>query len=80
MQNLWNSAENKQWNSGELEARVYSARLLGRDPDLGCRVGGVVSVKIVEKDFFGESAELLYVQAAGSNLANIDYEYFLAIT
>jgi rhamnose utilization protein RhaD (predicted bifunctional aldolase and dehydrogenase) len=69
MQNLWNSAESERWNSNALEARVYSARLLGQEPDLG--VAGVVSVKVTEKSFFEEPAELIYVQAAGTNLANI---------
>jgi Uncharacterized conserved protein len=46
MQNLWNSAESKRWKSDELEARVYSARLFDRQPDLGCGVGGAVSVKV----------------------------------
>jgi rhamnose utilization protein RhaD (predicted bifunctional aldolase and dehydrogenase) len=51
MQNLWNSAESERWNSNALEARVYSARLLGQEPDLGCGVAGVVSVKVTEKSF-----------------------------
>jgi rhamnose utilization protein RhaD (predicted bifunctional aldolase and dehydrogenase)/NAD(P)-dependent dehydrogenase (short-subunit alcohol dehydrogenase family) len=79
MQSLWNSAESERWNSNELEARVYSARLLGREPDLGCGVGSAVSVKIAEKSFFGEPIELIYVQAAATNLANVEFSQFIPL-
>jgi rhamnose utilization protein RhaD (predicted bifunctional aldolase and dehydrogenase)/NAD(P)-dependent dehydrogenase (short-subunit alcohol dehydrogenase family) len=79
MQNLWNSAESERWNSSNLEARIYSAHLFGREPDLGCGVGGTVSVKITEKNFFGEPAELIYVQAAGTNLANVELTQFIPL-
>jgi NAD(P)-dependent dehydrogenase (short-subunit alcohol dehydrogenase family) len=72
MQSLWNSAESEQWNSSELEQRLYSARILGAEPDLGCSIGGAISVKFTEKDLFGEVTELIYVQAAGTDLANIE--------
>jgi rhamnose utilization protein RhaD (predicted bifunctional aldolase and dehydrogenase)/NAD(P)-dependent dehydrogenase (short-subunit alcohol dehydrogenase family) len=72
MQSLWNSAESERWNSSELEKRIYSARLLGTEADLGCKVGGATSVKITEKNLFGEPAELIYLQAAGTDLANIE--------
>jgi len=37
--------------------RIYSARLLGTEPDLGCMVGGAASVKTIVKNSFGELAE-----------------------
>jgi rhamnose utilization protein RhaD (predicted bifunctional aldolase and dehydrogenase)/NAD(P)-dependent dehydrogenase (short-subunit alcohol dehydrogenase family) len=79
MQNLWNSTESERWNSSELERRIYSARLLGAEPDLGCSIGGAVSVKITEKSLFGEITELIYVQAAGTNLANIEATRFVPL-
>jgi rhamnose utilization protein RhaD (predicted bifunctional aldolase and dehydrogenase)/NAD(P)-dependent dehydrogenase (short-subunit alcohol dehydrogenase family) len=72
MQSLWDSAKSEQWNSNELERRLYSARILGAEPDLGCSIGGAISVKFTEKNLFGEVTELIYVQAAGTNLANIE--------
>ncbi|HZC35574.1 MAG TPA: SDR family oxidoreductase [Chthoniobacterales bacterium] len=72
MQSLWNSAESERWNSSQLEQRLYSARILGAEADLGCSLGGAVSVKITEKNLFGEVTELIYVQAAGTDLANIE--------
>lgn len=79
MQSLWNSAESERWNSSELEQRLYSARLLGAEPDLGCSIGGAVSIKITEKSLFGEVTELLYVQAAGTNLANLEAAQFVPL-
>jgi rhamnose utilization protein RhaD (predicted bifunctional aldolase and dehydrogenase)/NAD(P)-dependent dehydrogenase (short-subunit alcohol dehydrogenase family) len=72
MQSLWNPVESERWNSSELEQRIYSARLLGAEPDLGCSVGAGISVKIIEKNLFGEAAEIVYVQTAGTNLASIE--------
>src|SRR5258708_13501756 len=79
MQSLWNSAESERWNSSELEQRIYSARLLGTEPDLGCMVGGPVSVKITEQNLFGERTELIYVQAAGTDLASIELAHFIPL-
>ena len=79
MQSLWNSAESERWNSSELEQRIYSARLLGDEPDLGCMVGGAVSVKITEKNLFGEPAELIYLHAAGTDLASIELAQFIPL-
>jgi len=79
MKSLWNSAESERWNSNELEQRIYSARLLAKEPDLGCTFGGTVSVKTTEKDLFGEPAELIYVHATGANLAHIEFAQFIPL-
>jgi rhamnose utilization protein RhaD (predicted bifunctional aldolase and dehydrogenase)/NAD(P)-dependent dehydrogenase (short-subunit alcohol dehydrogenase family) len=79
MQSLWNPVESERWNASELERRIYSARLLGAEPDLGCLEGGAVSVKITEKTLFGEAAEFMYVQAARSKLANIELAQFIPL-
>jgi rhamnose utilization protein RhaD (predicted bifunctional aldolase and dehydrogenase)/NAD(P)-dependent dehydrogenase (short-subunit alcohol dehydrogenase family) len=79
MQSLWNSAESERWNSSELEQRIYSARLLGMEPDLGCMVGGAASVKTIVKNLFGEPVELIYLHAAGTDLANIELSQFIPL-
>ncbi|HLE56917.1 MAG TPA: oxidoreductase, partial [Rhodothermia bacterium] len=48
MRNLWKDSEAAEC-VGDLEQRVYSSRLLGRDRSLVLHGGGNTSVKIVEK-------------------------------
>jgi len=79
MQSLWNSAESERWNSSELEQRIYSARLLGTEPDQGCMVGGAASVKTIVKNLFGEPVELIHLHAAGTDLANIELSQFIPL-
>jgi len=79
MQNLWNSAESERWNSSEIERRIYSARVLGAEPDLGCSFAGAASVKTTEKNLFGEIVELIYVQAAGTGLRDIEAAQFVPL-
>jgi rhamnose utilization protein RhaD (predicted bifunctional aldolase and dehydrogenase)/NAD(P)-dependent dehydrogenase (short-subunit alcohol dehydrogenase family) len=79
MKSLWNSAESQRWNSNELEQRIYSARLLAKEPDLGCTFGGTVSVKTTEKNLFGELEELIYVHATGTNLAHLEFAQFIPL-
>ena len=60
MKSLWNDAEAAQF-TGPLGPRVYTSRLLGRDKTLVLHGGGNTSVKLREKDLFGEEQEVLYV-------------------
>ncbi len=71
MKNVWNSSEAAEF-VGDLRQRVYSSRLLGRDPALVLRGGGNTSVKILEKNVFGDEETLLYIKGSGGNLAMID--------
>ena len=64
MQNLWNDDEAAQFND-ELELRVYTSRLLGREPALVLHGGGNTSVKITETDILGGEEEILYVNGSG---------------
>ena len=52
--------------------RVYSSRLLGREPSLVLHGGGNTSVKVTERDFFGDELEVLYVKGSGWDLATIE--------
>ena len=71
MNSLWNDQEAKGYD-GELSLRVYSSRLLGRDKSLVLHGGGNTSVKIDEKNAFGEDEELLYVKGSGWDLEKIE--------
>lgn len=71
MNNLWSEEESRQFVD-DLSQRVYSSRLLGRDKSLVLHGGGNTSVKIVEKNAFGEDEELLYVKGSGWDLEKIE--------
>ncbi len=71
MISLWDDQE-AQGYGGELGLRVYASRLLGRDKSLVLHGGGNTSVKIVEKNAFGEDEELLYVKGSGWDLEKIE--------
>lgn len=73
MQSLWNDEEARTWAAqGDLGMRVYTSRLLGRDPRLVLHGGGNTSVKSREADFFGHELDLIYVKGSGWDLATID--------
>ena len=55
-----------------MQARVYSSRVLGNDPDLVLHGGGNTSVKATHTNLFGEEEELLYVKGSGWDLATIE--------
>ncbi|MGB3405549.1 MAG: bifunctional aldolase/short-chain dehydrogenase [Microcoleaceae cyanobacterium] len=71
MKNLWNDQEAAQYQ-GDLELRVYTSRLLGRDPSLVLHGGGNTSVKIQETNLVGEPEDILYVKGSGWDLATIE--------
>lgn len=71
MKSLWNDAEAAKF-PGDLGQRVYTSRLLGRDPSLVLHGGGNTSVKIRERDIFGRDREVLYVKGSGWDLETIE--------
>jgi rhamnose utilization protein RhaD (predicted bifunctional aldolase and dehydrogenase) len=58
--------------SAELALRVYSTRLLGREPKLVLHGGGNTSVKTRINDLLGEEAEVLCVKGSGWDMASIE--------
>ena len=78
MKSLWSDADAARF-SGTLGERVYTSRLLGRDPSLVLHGGGNTSVKLREKDLFGEMREVLYVKGSGSDLATLQAEQLVAV-
>jgi rhamnose utilization protein RhaD (predicted bifunctional aldolase and dehydrogenase)/NAD(P)-dependent dehydrogenase (short-subunit alcohol dehydrogenase family) len=71
MQSLWQDAEAAAF-SGDLAQRVYTSRLLGRDKSLVLHGGGNTSVKIGERNRFGETETILYVKGSGWDLESIE--------
>jgi rhamnose utilization protein RhaD (predicted bifunctional aldolase and dehydrogenase)/NAD(P)-dependent dehydrogenase (short-subunit alcohol dehydrogenase family) len=71
MKSLWNATEAAA-QTGDLAQRVYSSRLLGRDPALVLHGGGNTSVKSQVRDVFGNAIEVLYVKGSGWDLATIE--------
>ena len=57
MKSLWNDDEARPYQS-DLDQRVYSSRLLGREPTLVLHGGGNTSVKVNERNLLGEDASL----------------------
>ena len=58
--------------SRDLALRIYSTRLLGRDPRLVLHGGGNTSVKTTQRDLLGEEVAVLCVKGSGSDMAAIE--------
>src|SRR5262245_18398949 len=71
MHSLWNDDDAARF-SGDLGARVYTSRLLGRDKTLVLHGGGNTSVKIVERTLLGDEETVLYVKGSGWDLESIE--------
>ena len=56
----------------DLALRVYTTRLLGRDPKLVLHGGGNTSVKTRVTDLLGEETEVLCVKGSGWDMGSID--------
>ena len=78
MKSLWNDAEAKEFKT-DLDLRVYTSRLLGRDSSLVLHGGGNTSVKSTATNLFGESEDILYVKGSGWDLATIEAEGFAPV-
>jgi rhamnose utilization protein RhaD (predicted bifunctional aldolase and dehydrogenase)/NAD(P)-dependent dehydrogenase (short-subunit alcohol dehydrogenase family) len=70
MKSLWNDAEAAGF-TGDLGQRIYTSRLLGRDPSLVLHGGGNTSVKVVERNRVGVEETILHVKGSGGDLATI---------
>lgn len=65
----------KRWgerHGDDFALRLYTARLIGEDPNLVLHGGGNVSFKGTIKTILGESVEAIFVKASGSDLANLE--------
>jgi rhamnose utilization protein RhaD (predicted bifunctional aldolase and dehydrogenase)/NAD(P)-dependent dehydrogenase (short-subunit alcohol dehydrogenase family) len=71
MRSLWQDTEAAAF-AGDLAQRVYTSRLLGRDKSLVLHGGGNTSVKLGERNRFGEAETILYVKGSGWDLETIE--------
>jgi len=78
MKSLWNDVEAAAC-SDPLNLRVYTSRLLGREPSLVLHGGGNTSVKATATDVFGDAIETLYVKGSGWDLATIEAAGFAPV-
>jgi rhamnose utilization protein RhaD (predicted bifunctional aldolase and dehydrogenase)/NAD(P)-dependent dehydrogenase (short-subunit alcohol dehydrogenase family) len=80
MKSKWSDKEAKSYvarygNQGvnaDLALRVYTSRLLGRDPALVLHGGGNTSVKTTVADLMGRATEILCVKGSGWDMAEIE--------
>jgi len=87
MKSAWNEREANatveryaaQGVAPELALRVYSTRLLGRDPKLVLHGGGNTSLKTMARDVAGAEVEVLYVKGSGSDMGVIEPSGFPAV-
>ena len=63
----------------DLALRVYTSRLLGRDPRLVLHGGGNTSVKSRVTETTGEVTDVIFVKGSGGNLATIGPKSFPAV-
>ena len=56
----------------DLALRVYTTRLLGRDPKLVLHGGGNTSVKTAMPDLLGEATDVICIKGSGADMADIE--------
>ena len=78
MHSLWDDKEAAGFES-ELDLRVYTSRLLGRDKTLVLHGGGNTSVKLVQKNLFGADENVLYIKGSGWDLETIEAAGFAPV-
>jgi rhamnose utilization protein RhaD (predicted bifunctional aldolase and dehydrogenase)/NAD(P)-dependent dehydrogenase (short-subunit alcohol dehydrogenase family) len=78
MRTLWNSTEAAGYRT-DLELRVYTSRLLGRNSTLVLHGGGNTSVKVRERNLLGEDEDILYVKGSGWDLETIEAPGFAPV-
>ena len=78
MKNLWDDQQAAHYQ-GDLAQRVYTSRLLGRNPSLVLHGGGNTSVKVQETNIVGEMEDILYVKGSGWDLATISEAGFAPV-
>jgi rhamnulose-1-phosphate aldolase/alcohol dehydrogenase len=86
MKSGWSDSEAREFSDryaarwGEaLALRVYTSRLIGKDPDLVMHGGGNTSVKMVKRTLLGDEVEALCVKGSGWDLDSIEPPGFPAL-
>src|SRR5438093_12124104 len=78
MQSRWIESDAQAFD-GPLAQRVYTSRLLGQDHSLVLHGGGNTSVKIRERNIFGDEEDILYVKGSGWDLETIEAPGFAPV-
>ncbi len=78
MRSQWDDDEAARFPD-DLAQRVYTSRLLGRDPALVLHGGGNTSVKLRATNVVGDEEDLLYVKGSGWDLATIEAQGFAPV-
>jgi rhamnose utilization protein RhaD (predicted bifunctional aldolase and dehydrogenase)/NAD(P)-dependent dehydrogenase (short-subunit alcohol dehydrogenase family) len=65
--------------SSDVALRLYTTRLLGRDPALVLHGGGNTSVKTTMRDLAGDEVEVLYIKGTGGNMGTIEPAGMVAV-
>jgi rhamnose utilization protein RhaD (predicted bifunctional aldolase and dehydrogenase)/NAD(P)-dependent dehydrogenase (short-subunit alcohol dehydrogenase family) len=78
MNNLFNDSEYAACPD-ELARRIHTSRLLGRDKSLVLHGGGNTSVKLRDRNAFGEDEDILYVKGSGWDLEKIEAAGFAPV-
>ncbi len=78
MQSLWNDHEAARYND-DLALRVYTSRLIGREPALVLHGGGNTSVKMTSHNILGEAEDILCIKGSGRDLATIEARDFALV-
>ena len=80
MKNMWSDTDARnmvehyaeQGVDEDMALRVYTTRLLGRNPDLVLHGGGNTSVKVQMQDLLGNQVDVLCVKGSGWDMADIE--------
>lgn len=75
MKSLWDESIAKAFET-DLDLRVYTSRLLGKDNTLALHGYGNTSVKTEVVNVFGEKEQILYVTGSGREISNIKTDGF----
>ena len=87
MKSMWSDAEAQRYVeryaqqgiNADIALRVYTSRLLGRNPALVLHGGGNTSVKTSVPDQMGRPVDVLYVKGSGWDMAEIEPAGFPAV-
>ena len=63
----------------DLALRVYTSRLIGKDPHLVLHGGGNTSVKLRRRNIVGEERDVLFVKGSGIDLAGVEPSGFVGL-
>ena len=72
MRSQWEESAAQACGDDALALRVYTSRLIGREPSLVLHGGGNTSVKAAAPDVFGDAQEAIWVKGSGWDLATIE--------